>query len=169
MSERMPAGSGLWWELLVMRGGTRCEHWLPKGRQINYSAGSLASTWLRWQHMRGIHLCNIHERTRRCLKAMSWVRGAHMHVERQIPARNGRIADCYVTVDIFRDAGDEVNNKAMPHGLFAPLLLILLTGFIVYRCRFWSYVQTFDSLFRNNTIVLLSWKKMHWSNKECSS
>lgn len=40
MSERMPAGSGLWWELLVMHGGTRCERRLPKGRQINYSAWS---------------------------------------------------------------------------------------------------------------------------------
>lgn len=78
MSEWMPAGLGLWWELLVMRGGTRCVRWLPTGRQINYSPWSLASARLIWQHMRGINLCNIHERTRKCLKAMRWVRGAHM-------------------------------------------------------------------------------------------
>lgn len=93
MSERMPAGSGLWWESLVMRGGTRCEHRLPKGRQINYSPWSFASTRLRWQHMRGINLCNIHERTSACLRAMGWVRGAHMYVARQITAHNGRIAN----------------------------------------------------------------------------
>lgn len=78
MSQRMPVGSGLWWELLVMRGGTRWARGPPKGKRINYSAWSFASMWLRWQHMRGINLCNIHERTRRCLKATSWVRGAHM-------------------------------------------------------------------------------------------
>lgn len=99
MSERMPAGSGLWWEFLVMRGGTRCAHWLPRGRQINYSASSFVSTRLRWQHMREINLCIIHERTSRCLKAMSWVRGAHKHVERQNTARNGGIANCNVSAD----------------------------------------------------------------------
>lgn len=43
MSERMPAASCLWWELLVMRGGIQDEHGLPKGRDINYSAWSFAS------------------------------------------------------------------------------------------------------------------------------
>lgn len=99
MSEWMPAGSGLWWELLVMCGGTRCERQLPKGRQINYSAWSFASARLRWQHMRGINSCNIHERTRRCLKATSWVRGAHMCAERQIAAHYGRIANRIITND----------------------------------------------------------------------
>lgn len=99
MSEWMPAGSGLWWELLVMCGGTRCERRLPKGRQINYSTWSFASARLRWQHMRGINSCNIHERTRRCLKATSWVRGAHMCAERQIAAHYGRIANRIITND----------------------------------------------------------------------
>ena len=94
MSEWMPAGSALWWELVVMRGGTRCERRLPKGRQINYSAWSFASTRLRWQHMRGIHLCNIHRRTSRRLAAARWVRGAHTYVPRRIRARDGGAANC---------------------------------------------------------------------------
>ena len=74
MFEWMPAGSGLWWELQVMSCGTRCEHRLPKGRQINYSAWSFASAQLRWQHMRGINLFNIHERTRRDV-SKPWIEG----------------------------------------------------------------------------------------------
>lgn len=90
----------LWWELLVMRGGTRWEALaFPKGRQINYSAWSFASTRLRWQHMRGINSCNIHERARRSLGAVSWVRGARTSVERRMTAHNGRIANWRVAAD----------------------------------------------------------------------
>lgn len=77
-----------------------CGSWFPKGIQINYSSWSFASTHLRWQHMRGINLCNTHKRTCRCPRALGWVRGAHIYTERQIThAHHVEMASCRVTKD----------------------------------------------------------------------